>query len=99
MVPVSKGQRLIIVLAGGRTGLIPGSLLIFKSHLKTGDYLSEINATNFQKWLTEILIPNLPKKPVLVVDNVPYHNVLFNKAPTSQTSKACTFIRRKKGPT
>ncbi|XP_023717166.1 uncharacterized protein LOC111869699 [Cryptotermes secundus] len=88
MAPVSKGQRLIIVYAGGRTGFIPGSLLIFKSHLKTGDYHSEMNVTNYQKWLTEKLIPNLPPKSVLVVDNAPYHTMQFNKAPTSQTMKA-----------
>ncbi|PNF35215.1 hypothetical protein B7P43_G06869 [Cryptotermes secundus] len=87
MAPVLKGQRLIIVHAGGRTGFIPGPLLIFKSHLKTGDYHSEMNATNYQKWLTEKLIPNLPPKSALV-DNAPYHNVQFNKAPTSQTMKA-----------
>ncbi|XP_023720330.1 uncharacterized protein LOC111871440 [Cryptotermes secundus] len=47
-----------------------------------------MNATNYQKWLTEELIPNLPSKSVLVVDNAPYHNVQFNKVPTSQTTKA-----------
>jgi hypothetical protein len=33
-----------------------------------------MNVTNYQKWLTEKLIPNLPPKSVLVVDNAPYHN-------------------------
>lgn len=31
MKPVSKGQRLIIVHAGGSTGFVPNALLIFKS--------------------------------------------------------------------
>jgi hypothetical protein len=47
-----------------------------------------MNATNYRKWLTEKLIPNLPPRSVLVVDNAPYHNVQFNKATTSQTTKA-----------
>jgi hypothetical protein len=72
------------VHAEGRTGFIPGALLMFKSHLKTG----KINATHYQKWLIEKLIPNLSPKAVLVVDNASYHNLLFNKAPTSQTTKA-----------
>jgi hypothetical protein len=47
-----------------------------------------MNATDYQKWLTEKLIWNLPPKSVLVVDNAPIHNVKFNKAPTSQTTNA-----------
>jgi hypothetical protein len=61
--------------AGGRTGSIPGALFMFKSHLKTGDYHREMNLTNYQKWLTENLIPNLLPKSVLVVDKTPYHNL------------------------
>jgi hypothetical protein len=33
MAPVLQGRRLIIVHAGGRTGFIPGALLMFKSAL------------------------------------------------------------------
>jgi hypothetical protein len=47
-----------------------------------------MNAINYQKRLTEKLIPNLPPKSVIVVDNAPYHNMQFNEAPTSQTTKA-----------
>jgi hypothetical protein len=34
---VTKGRRLIIVHTGDRTGFIPGAVLTFKSHFKTGD--------------------------------------------------------------
>ena len=40
--PVAKGISLIIFHAGGTSGFIPGALLIFKSHLKTGDYHGDI---------------------------------------------------------
>jgi hypothetical protein len=87
MAPTSKDRRPIIVHAGGRPGFILG-LLMFRSHLKTADYHREMNATNYQKWLTEKLIPNWPPKSVIVTDNAPHHNVQFNKAPTSRTRKA-----------
>jgi hypothetical protein len=45
MTPVSKGRRLTIVHAGGRTVFIPGALLMFKSHLKTGYYHKEMNTS------------------------------------------------------
>lgn len=80
--PVSKGQRLIIVNAGGENGFIPNAYLKFRSNTKSGDYHSEMNYTNYKQWLQEMLIPNLPPKSVLVIDNAPYHNVQIEKCPT-----------------
>lgn len=85
--PISKCQRLIIVHAGGRIGFVPGALLVFKSQHKTGDYHGEMNANNYQNWLTTRLIPNLPPNSVLVIDNASYHNVQLNKVPTSNSTK------------
>ena len=167
-VPISKGQRLIIVHTGGRMRFVPGAFLMFKcnkkscvffttlfnildhqcrfrhrtwkkhyimgptallsfqrksysgflrsekihrprpgsnpwtsdqeasmittgpprsTNWKTGDYHHEMNAVNYVKWLTEKLIPNLPPKSVLVIDNSPYHDVQLNKIPTSSSNK------------
>ena len=44
-----------------------------------------MNTKNYTKWLKEILIPNLPPKSVLVVDNASYHNTQFDKPPTSNS--------------
>lgn len=85
--PLSKGQRLIIVHAGGAMGFIPNAMLLFRSNTKSGDYHAEMNFENYKKWLTEKLIPNLPKESVLVIDNAPYHNVQVDKAPTSASRK------------
>lgn len=85
--PVSTGHRLIIVNAGGENGFIPGANLIFKSNLKSGNYHHEMNFENFSKWVNEKLIPNLPPKSVLVIDNAPYHNVQVNKPPNSNSTK------------
>lgn len=86
--PINKGDRLIIVHAGGEMGFIPNARLIFKSGTKSGDYHDEMNFNNFSKWLKEKLFPNLPPRSVIIVDNAPYHNVQVNKAPTSTSKKA-----------
>lgn len=86
--PVSKGQRLIIVHAGGSRGFVEDSLLIFKSGLKTGDYHDEMNHKNYMKWLKEKLVPNLAPNSVLVIDNASYHNVTVEPNPTFAWLKA-----------
>ena len=87
-VPFSKGERLIIVHAGSETGFIDGAELVFKAHTATGDYHDEMNSANVLKWLREKLIPNLPPRSVLVVDNAPYHNLQEDKCPTQSTRKS-----------
>ncbi|KAK4886753.1 hypothetical protein RN001_003024 [Aquatica leii] len=54
---------------------------------KSGDYHDEMNASNFFKWVENQLIPNLPPRSVLVVDKASYHNVKYDKNPTSATLK------------
>ncbi|KAG8227808.1 hypothetical protein J437_LFUL006222 [Ladona fulva] len=68
-------------------GFIPEALLIFKSGLKTGDYHGEMNSGNYLKWVKNQLIPNLPPKSVVVIDNAPYHNVQLNRSPSSNAKK------------
>ena len=87
MAPVSKGERLIIVHAGGRFGFIPNALLIYKSQVKTGDFHKEMNTDNYVKWLRTMLIPNLPPNSVLVIDNASYHNTQLERSPTSNSLK------------
>jgi hypothetical protein len=47
LAPVSKGNRAIIVHAGGELGFVPNALLIFQSGKKTGDYHDDMNSANF----------------------------------------------------
>lgn len=84
---VSKGERLIIVHAGGEMGFIPHALLMWKASKTTGDYHHNMNKANYQKWLKEILIPNLPANSVIVLDNASYHNVQIDKAPNNGSTK------------
>src|SRR3978361_1221174 len=85
---ISKGASLIIIHAGGDMGFIPNALLIFKSGTKSGDYHDEMNSENYEKWLREKIIPNLPPGSVVVTDNAPYHNKQIDKAPTSNSTKS-----------
>lgn len=86
--PVSKGQRVVVVHAGGEMGFVPNALLMFKSGLKKGDYHDDMNKKNYAKWLEEKLIPNLKPNSVVVIDNAPYHKEQVNPAPTSSSLKA-----------
>lgn len=85
--PISKGPRLIIVHAGSASGFIPNALLMYKSAQTTGDYHSEMNKENYEKWLQDKLIPNLQPNSVFVIDNASYHSTLEDRAPNSNSLK------------
>lgn len=75
-IPTGKGQRLILLHAVDRsTGFLPSCKLLFKSISTDGrDYHTEMNATIFEDWLEHKLIPNLPEKSLIVMDNASYHS-------------------------
>jgi hypothetical protein len=84
---VAKGKRLIMVHAGSKDGFVQNGLLLFPSGSKSGDYHADMNWTNFDKWTTDHLIPNLPPRSVLVIDNASYHNTKELRDPTMATRK------------
>ena len=86
--PLNRGQRIIVVHAGGRHGFVPGALLTYKAASRTGDYHSEMDGPNFTRWVTERLIPNLDQPSAIVMDNASYHSMRTDKCPTSGTRKA-----------
>ena len=79
---------MIVLHAGNEHGFVPRGKLVFKAGSSDGDYHSEMNHQNFQRWLTEKLIPNVPDNTVLVLDNAAYHNVQVDRCPTMATRKA-----------
>ncbi|XP_054260045.1 uncharacterized protein LOC128984729 [Macrosteles quadrilineatus] len=85
--PVSKGERLIIVHAGGEQGFVPNALAMWKAGQKSGDYHDNMNNKNYMQWVINQLIPNLNPNSVLVIDNAKYHNKQIDKAPTSNSKK------------
>ncbi len=90
--PTGKGERLIIINAITKDSWVPGAKLVFKSSRKTGDYHGQMNYELFTKWFTEMLLPNIPKNSLIIMDNASYHNVLSdNSDPTPSSSKAHIF--------
>ena len=85
----NRGQRIIVVHAGGRHGFIPGAFLTYKAAFScTGDYYSEMDGHNFTRLLDERMVPNLDQLSDLVMDNTSYHSMRTDKCPTSYTRKA-----------
>jgi transposase len=86
--PTGKGERLIIINAITKFGWVSGSKLVFKSTRKTGDYHGQMNWDLFEKWFTEMLLPNIPENSLIIMDNASYHNILSEHSPpTPQCSK------------
>ena len=51
--PTGKGNRLIILHAGGEDGWIEGADLVFQSKKATGDYHDEMNSERFKEWFRD----------------------------------------------
>ena len=84
--PTGKGERLIIMNAITNDGWVPGAKVTFKSTRKTGDYHGQMNQTMFTKWFEEKLLPNIPARSLIIMDNAAYHNVL---SPVSAPTPSC----------
>ena len=89
--PMNKGQRLVVLHAGCKEkGFLPWCDLVFKSKSTDGrDYHTEMNSTIFMDWTVNQLVPALPPKSLIVMDNASYHSVREEgtTAPTSSTRK------------
>ncbi len=87
--PTGQGERLIIINAITKEGWVPHAKTVFKSNRKTGDYHGQMNWEIFKKWFCEKLIPNIPEKSLIVMDNAPYHKVLSDaSAPIASSKKS-----------
>jgi hypothetical protein len=47
-----------------------------------------MNSANFEKWVVEKLVPNLPPHAVIVLDNAPYHCIQVHKPPSAHALKS-----------
>lgn len=93
----SSSNRLIVVHIGSSNGFLPGSSLIFKAGTSSGDYHGQMNSNNFEKWIREKVVPNLPESSIIVMDNAPYHNKQVDKPPSkySVKSEMIDWLQRK----
>ena len=78
---------MIVLHAGYEFGFIPNADLVFKAHSASVDYHGGMNHQTVVRWLQEKLIPNIPRKCVLVIDNAAYHNVQEDRCPVTSTTK------------
>lgn len=94
-IPSGVGARLIILDAiiqddqAHTYGWIKGAHLHFKSGRRTGDYHGSMDTESFTKWMTDQLLPNIPRHSLIILDNAPYHNTLTEDTfPQSGSKKA-----------
>ena len=73
--------------AGSEDGFVPNACLLFTAKRGDGDYHDEMDANRFKTWFIEQLLPNIPQKSVIVMDNASYHSVRLNKIPNSNSKK------------
>ena len=99
---ISKGKRIVICDAGSEFGFIPNSLSMCGKSLSKAsvDYHQDMNSDVFESWLEKQLLPNLPQKCVLIIDNTSYHSRQEVKVPTQATKKAeiLEFMMKKNIP-
>ena len=56
----------------------------------SGDYHNDMNTVHFERWWEDNVLPRLPDKSVVVIDNAKYHSGQKeeSKAPTTAWRKA-----------
>ena len=89
-VPSGKGHRLIINHLRSKNAFLKDCGECFVGKKDSADYHSEMNAPRFEKWLVETVLPKMPDKAVLVIDNARYHSRLTedSKKPATNWRKA-----------
>ncbi len=70
-----KGPRLIIVHAMTVAGGVQGAALGFEAAQRTGEYHGQMNWENFSTGFAEQLLPHIPSRALIILDNAPYHDV------------------------
>ena len=85
--PSGKGTRLIILGAGGESGWLPNTTLIFRSKRNTGDYHDEMTAEHFEEWFASSLLPNVQPSSLIVMDNASYHSRRSEPLPVKSWTK------------
>ena len=69
------GKRFIICHAGSEFGFVPNASMAFPSKVAHMDYHGDMNGQYFMKWAEEQLLPNLPTKSAVIIDNASYHGL------------------------
>ena len=73
-----------------RGGVVPGSVWTFcpqQKKLHKGDYHKVFNSTNFLKWWSDQLLPNLHQPSLIIMDNAKYHCTFPDDVPVGRKKK------------
>ncbi|GJQ87027.1 hypothetical protein Trydic_g12607 [Trypoxylus dichotomus] len=81
------GKHFMVVHVGSEQGFINGASPIFTSNSKDADYHSAMDSRKFEEWVIKQLIPNLPPKSLVLMDNATYHGVVTNIIPNTWSRK------------
>lgn len=87
----NEGKRFTILHAGCSSGFLNGCSLILDNKIQHRDYHKNMNGEIFKKWVEDQLLPALNAmdgKCVVVMDNAPYHSMLVDKPPNSNSRKS-----------
>lgn len=85
--PTSRGPRFVLVHAGSKNGFVAGAELTFLAKKNSQDYHDEMDGETFEQWFENDLIPNIPQKTVIVMDNASYHSRKLEKVPNASSNK------------
>ena len=85
-VPQGQGQRLIINNIGSVDGFLEGCGECFVGVKDCADYHKEMNGVHYEKWWEEKVLPKLPNKSVVLIDNAKYHTRQTEESKTPNTS-------------
>lgn len=87
--PSNKGKRITILHAGSEDGWVPNCLFLAAKNISDSslDYHCDTTAEVFEDWFQNKLLPNIPPKSSIVMDNASYHSRQLNKVPSSTSRK------------
>jgi transposase len=77
--PIGKGLRFSLIHAGSVNGFVENTGLILVDQ--------EINGETFENWLKNKLLPNLPEKSIICLDNAQTHSKQYSQIPNQNTEK------------
>jgi hypothetical protein len=86
--PSVVGPGYILVHAITKNGWVDGAQLVFEAKKQTGSYQGQMNWGTFSRWFECQVLPNIPAKSIVILDNAKYHNVVAeNSFPNNGYSK------------
>ncbi|KAI4465824.1 hypothetical protein MML48_3g00009838 [Holotrichia oblita] len=87
-VPVSRRKRIIIAHAASMDGWLGDALLSAKNIKSSSlDYHEDVTSSLFEDWFVKKLLPALPLKSVIVMDNASYHSRQLIQIPNALSTK------------